>query len=156
MNQPTNQPTKCFRQGYDDARAGVLVAVADWLTKCHEYKEGYSAGGIVNGRLWGGAPELTTVEVLPGLDLALFPWEDAAVVAEELSDLFAEIDALPGLGWPPSEDELEAMYLAKSDPTWVAWLAEGAPVAGFTWAIPDDVAWRVILPAEDREDWIGF
>lgn len=76
--------------------------------------------------------QLRTVEVLPGLDLLLWPREDPALIAEQLADLFAEIDSQPGLDWPPDDDPV-------SDPNWVAWAGNYSDVVAM----------------EDREDWIG-
>lgn len=87
---------------------------------------------------------LTAVEVLPGLELGLMPWEDHAAIAEQLSDLFAEIDSQPGLGWPPDDDSV-------SDPNWLRWLDEGGQVAGCMWR--DDYA--DVTAMEDRDGWIG-
>lgn len=95
-------------------------------------------------RLWGGSPAMTTVEVLPGLDLDLMPWEVPADIADELATLFAEIDAQPGLGWPPDD--------AASDPNYVAWMAEGGVSCGATWGGD----FSGVLAAEDRDDWIGM
>lgn len=87
---------------------------------------------------------LTNIEVLPGLDLLLWLNEDHAAIAEQLSDLFSEIDAMPGLGWPPDDEPV-------SDPNWLRWLDEGGQVAGCMWL--DDFA--DVTAMEDRDGWIG-
>lgn len=89
-------------------------------------------------------PILSTVEVLPGLDLLLWPHEDPAAIAEQLSDLFSEIDSQPGLGWPPDDEPV-------SDPNWLRWLDEGGVVAGCAWL--DDYA--DVVAMGDRADYIG-
>ena len=58
------------------------------------------------------------------VELALFPWEDASAIAEELDAWLAESDA--GITWL---DDAPV-----SDPSYERWLAEGAPVFGFTFA----------------------
>lgn len=102
--------------------------------------------------------QLQNVEVLPGLELALLPGEDQTTIAAELEALFGEIEHMPWLGEEPSDEEIDAMFLdydPVSDPTYVDWEDEGAPVSGATWNIPSHVARLIILPAEDRSDWIG-
>lgn len=63
---------------------------------------------------------LRNVEVLPGLDLALFPWEDPAWVTNELESLFDEIERQPGLGWEPTDEEIDAMFDGYAGDRWQA------------------------------------
>lgn len=106
------------------------IAVEDW-PRIHRS----------TARAMAAVGQLVTVTV-DGAELALFPWEDAEQVAEEMAAFWDEVERRPWLG----DDE------PVSDPALALWHADGCPVGGFTW----DGDYSDILPADQREDWIGM
>lgn len=70
------------------------------------------------------ATQLTTVQA-DGLELSLFPWEDAAVVIAEVEAYLAETDVKP---WLLDED------MDASDPLYTSYLAENEIDATRFWS----------------------
>lgn len=50
--------------------------------------------------------QLVEVEVLPGLELSLYPWENANEIGSQLEAFFDEVERRPELGDELNEDEL--------------------------------------------------
>ena len=53
--------------------------------------------------------QLVEVEVLPGLELSLYPWENANEIGSQLEAFFDEVERRPELGEELSEDEIAAL-----------------------------------------------
>lgn len=56
-------------------------------------------------------PRLVLVEVLPGLELALFSCEDADEIGSQLEAFFDEVERRPGMGDELTSDEAERLGL---------------------------------------------
>lgn len=88
--------------------------------------------------------QLQNVEVIEGIELSLWPWESADLIAAELEAIFAEIESMPGLDWPPDDDPV-------SDPNWLRWLDEGGQVCGCAWS----ETYGDVVALADRADHVG-
>lgn len=60
-------------------------------------------------------PVLIEVEVLPGVELSLFSWEDANEIRSQLEAFFDEVMRRPGMADELTDDEAERLGLIGDD-----------------------------------------
>lgn len=94
---------------------------------------------------------------IDGAELALFPWEDEQLVAEELAAFWDEVEGMFDPGDDLSEDELAALFDEEANDHWRwameynALLTEGAP-ADFAEAVADVMTGGIVYTSRNI-DW---
>lgn len=146
--------------GPDGTSHGICRACAD------KFKEGGKSEAEIleraKQRAMAAVALLRTVEV-DGAEISVFPWEDPAQVAEEMRNVWEEIERRPEMDWLPTDDEVLESLDEGDHWRWAAeynaCMSDGAPhdfaaavadvfvggVAycppGVDWAAVEDEAW---------------